>query len=72
MNQEQAFELVCEAYDAAEHAADEQYAVAMFCACANSLSREEKNKASAEAEAQFDCAMRAALKALNDARVLNI
>tara|TARA_R110000868_G_scaffold181439_4_gene422402 strand:- start:12687 stop:12896 length:210 start_codon:yes stop_codon:yes gene_type:complete len=66
------FEIACEVYDAAERAADEQYALALFLASANSLTREEKNRAIGNAEAQFDVAIRVAFRALNDARGLEI
>ena len=66
------FEIACEVYDAAERAADEQYALAIFLSAANSLSREEKNIAIANAEAQFDVSIRVAFRALNDARGLEI
>lgn len=62
MNQEQAWELACKAYDAAELAADEQYAVAIFCAQAQDV------YAIADAEAQFDLDMRTARLALDVAR----
>ena len=60
MNQEQAWKLACEAYDAAELAADEQYAVSIFCACAP--------QAIGDAEAQFDADMLIAREALDVAR----
>ena len=62
MNQEQAWELACEAYDAAEQAADEQYAVSIFCAQAQDV------YAIGDAEEQFDLAMRIARQALDVAR----
>jgi hypothetical protein len=61
MNQEQAWKMACEAYDAAEFAADEQYAVSIFCAsCAP--------QAIGDAEAQFDADMRIARRKLDVAR----
>ena len=66
------FEIACEVYDKAEREADEQFALAMFFASANSLTREEKNRAIANSEANFDLSIRAAFKALNDARGLDI
>ena len=65
MNQEQAWKLACEAYDAAELAADEQYAVSLFCACATSG---VPAHVIGDVEAQFDLAMRIAREALDAAR----
>ena len=62
MSQEQAWALACEAYHAAERAADETYAVAIFCAQAQDV------YAIGDAEAQFDAAMRTARNALDVAR----
>jgi len=60
VTQEQAWSIACDAYDAAEEAADEQYAVSIFCA--------QSNRAIADAEAEFTLAMRNAREALNVAR----
>lgn len=62
MNQEQAWKVACEVYDAAERAADEQYAVSIFCADASNV------YAIADAEAQFDLDMSNARMALDVAR----
>lgn len=65
MNQEKAWELARKAYDAAELAADEQYAVSIFCACATGG---VPAHAIGDAEAQFDLAMRIARQTLDVAR----
>jgi hypothetical protein len=62
MNQEQAWTLAREAYEDAAELADEQYAVAIFCAQAQDVC------AIGDAEAQFDLDMRTARLALDVAR----
>ena len=62
------FEMACEVFSQAEQTAENTWGVAMFLATANGMSESQKNIASANAEAQFDLAMREARKNLDAAR----
>ena len=62
------WELACGLFSQAEQTAENTWGVEMFLATANGMSESQKNIASANAEAQFDAAMREARKALDVAR----